>query len=106
MTPRARCNRVISLQFKSRFGSKLQYFGTSIIVPNAVRFTVSFSSNQPVHITALNVAGGTVNFSNGQPVNTSTLTLLNGTVMGLNTIVVNGLMTWSMAVILEPAGTR
>ena len=40
-----RCSFVIAPQFKSRFGSKLQYFGTSIIVPNAVRFTVNFSSN-------------------------------------------------------------
>jgi hypothetical protein len=39
-----RCSFVVAPQFKSRFGSKLQYFGTSIIVPNAVRFTVNFNS--------------------------------------------------------------
>ena len=31
--------------FKSRFGSKLQYRGTSIIVLNAVKFTLNFNNN-------------------------------------------------------------
>ena len=41
-TPRALCNAVMPRQFKSRFGSKLQYAGMKIMVPKGVRFTVSF----------------------------------------------------------------
>jgi hypothetical protein len=40
-----RCNFVTAPHFKSRFGSKLQNRGTSIIVLNGVKFTLNFSSN-------------------------------------------------------------
>ena len=44
-TSRIRCNLVTAPHFKSRFGSKLQYFGTITIVPHGVTFTVNFSNN-------------------------------------------------------------
>src|SRR5712664_2168561 len=40
-----RCSFVTAPHFKSRFGSKLQYRGTSIIVLNGVRFTLNFNNN-------------------------------------------------------------
>jgi len=44
-TPLIRCSLVIAPHFKSRFGSKLQYRGTSIIVLNGVKFTLNFNNN-------------------------------------------------------------
>jgi hypothetical protein len=44
-TSRILCNFVTAPHFKSRFGSKLQYRGTSIIVLNGVKFTLNFNNN-------------------------------------------------------------